>query len=113
MPSRAEPKAPASPSHEETPSLSPPDLSAELALIWEARKLVSSDPVAAEIALEKHAQSFPEGAMSLERDVLLVEALERRGLHDQAVIRARALLARSTPSIYEARLRRVVDAAAR
>lgn len=86
-----------------------PDLSGELALILEARRLLPEHPIEALAALEKHARAYPGGTMSLERDVLYVEALDQAGRHELAAGRARDLLSRGAPGIYEPRLRRILE----
>jgi hypothetical protein len=89
---------------------SEPAISAELGLLHEARRLVSTDPTAAISTLQRHASSFPDGTLAAEREVLLVEALQRSGRGDEAALRASELLANAPRGIYAPRLRRVLEA---
>ncbi len=81
-----------------SPPSSPEDaLAAELVLLRTARAFATADPARAQGALEAHRQRFPAGKLAMERDVLLVEVLFRRG----DVARATALrndLLRGSPS---------------
>ncbi len=83
-------------------------LSAEVLLLSQARALVNDDPDGALALLNRHARQFPGGALAMEREVLVIEALARSGRTSDARARARELLAASPGAIYAARLQRIV-----
>jgi hypothetical protein len=87
----------------------PAGMSAELQLLHGARLLVSSDPDQALVLLNRHARLFPAAALALEREVLVIEALQHSGRAKEAADRARALLATSPSALYAARLERVLQ----
>ncbi|HEY6558557.1 MAG TPA: hypothetical protein VI072_14845 [Polyangiaceae bacterium] len=87
-----------------------PALAPEVQLLTRARELAHSDPARALEFLRRHADEFPGGALSLEREVLVIESLHHSGQRARAAERARHLLARAPGALYAARLRALLDA---
>lgn len=87
-----------------------PALAAEVQLLARARTLAHTDPTGALALLQRHAHEFPSGALSVEREVLVIESLHRSGQRARAAERARRLLSRSPSGLYAARLRALLDA---
>lgn len=88
----------------------PPDdagLSRELALLESARSELERRPGSALSLLARHEIEFPNGTLALEREFLVVSALERLGRRREAEARANALRARSPGSLYERRLEKL------
>jgi hypothetical protein len=81
---------------------------AEVRLLSHARILVGTDPQQALQLLEQHAALFPNASLALEREVLVIEALQRAGRVAEAKARAKRLLAGSPGAIYTARLERII-----
>lgn len=84
-------------------------LEREAAMLEEARSALDRDPSGALAALDRHSATFPAGRLSMERELLAVEALRRLGRNAEARARGAALLARAGGSIYEARVRAMLD----
>jgi hypothetical protein len=84
-------------------------LEREAAMLEEARSVLDRDPGGALAALDRHSATFPAGRLSMERELLAVEALRRLGRSAEARARGNALLARAGGSIYEARVRATLD----
>jgi outer membrane protein assembly factor BamD (BamD/ComL family) len=53
-------------------------------LLASARKLLASDPAASIGLLRQHAALYPNGMLSQERDVLLIDAKARMGKIEEA-----------------------------
>jgi hypothetical protein len=85
-----------------------PAMSAEAALLLEARKVMGSDPAHALVLLHRHAVRFPKPLLGMEREVLVIEALDRSGRRAEAVTRAKELLASSPSAFYRRRLERLI-----
>ncbi len=83
-------------------------VSAELSILLEARRQLASDPGAALATLGRHSASFPGGALAMEREVLMIEALGRSGQRPEAARRAREMLAQSPNPFYAGRLKQVI-----
>jgi hypothetical protein len=98
-----------SPSIEPAPSAETDSLAREAAMLDRARGLLGSDPGAALAALDAQAVAFPAGHMSLERELLSVEALRRLHRVSEARARGESLLRRARGSIYEDRVRAILD----
>ena len=98
-----------SPPIEPAPSTETDSLAREAAMLDKARALLGSDPGAALAALDAQAVAFPAGRMSLEREVLSVEALRRLHRVSEARARGESLLRRARGSIYEDRVRAILD----
>ena len=84
----------------------------DLASVWDepqlierARKALGSDPKAALALAQEHQGRFPAGALSLEREVIVIEALARSGRPADAQRRALAFEARYPNSIHLPRIR--------
>jgi hypothetical protein len=84
-------------------------LDEEVALIARARSAVRSNPAEALELLRLHAQRYPHGKLVMERQLVEIEALLHAGRTQEARTRAETLLARSGGSLYEARLRRMLE----
>jgi hypothetical protein len=99
----------------EPPSRAPPLLPAkdhlreESTLLERARALLrSGHPRAAQSTLLRLQAKFPKGALTQEREVLLIEALAARGHSDAAARDARSFVAAHPESPHAAQLRRFV-----
>lgn len=79
-------------------------LSREVSLLESARSELERRPGSALSLLSRHEREFPSGALSLEREFLVVSALMRLGRRGEAEQRAASLRARSPGSLYEKRL---------
>jgi hypothetical protein len=84
-------------------------LDEEVALIARARSAVRSNPAEALELLRSHAQRYPRGKLVMERQLVEIEALQHAGRTQEARSRAETLLAGSAGSLYEARLRRMLE----
>lgn len=82
----------------------------EVGLLFEARKAMPDDPLAALRLLEEHAQRFPAGMLGPEREVLRIEALRKLGRTAEAAERMRAFETRYPNSIH---LRRLQESSAK
>jgi hypothetical protein len=80
-------------------------LAREAAMLEDARAMVDKNPRAALAALDRYTALFPAGVLSIERDLLAVEALRRLERPVEAHARAAALLDRARGSLYEPRIR--------
>ncbi len=77
--------APAKPKRTDaSPSASPVTGESEVQLIGRAQQLVRSQPQAALALCREHARKFPKGMLVQEREVLIVEALQRLGQEEEA-----------------------------
>ena len=92
------------------PGMEADSLARETAMLDRARGLLESDPVAALAALDAHAAAYPAGHMTLERELLALEALRRLHRVSEARARGEALLQRARGSIYEERVGAILDA---
>lgn len=87
-------------------------LGLEAARLEQARHaLAANDPGRAFGHLRRHAAEFPGGQLTVERELLTVEALRQLGRHAEACARARALLERSPGIMYRDRLQCPAEAA--
>ncbi len=77
-------------------------------MLDKARALLGSDPDAALAVLDAHAAAYPAGHMSLERELLALDALRRLQRVSEARARGESLLERARGSIYEARVRAIL-----
>jgi hypothetical protein len=84
-------------------------LDEEVALIARARSAVRSNPAEALELLRLHAQRYPHGKLVMEQQLVEIEALQHAGRTQEARSRAETLLAGSAGSLYEARLRRMLE----
>jgi hypothetical protein len=99
------PVVPVVPAEAVAPSIAADTLAAELALIQQARARYASDPEGTLDRLDEHARRFPEGKLSLERELLALDALKRLGRVDDERARAERLLPVVRGTIYENRVR--------
>ncbi|HMJ11383.1 MAG TPA: hypothetical protein VK524_08240 [Polyangiaceae bacterium] len=76
----------------------------ETELLERARATLGSDPALALSALREHATRFPRGKLSIERQLLEIDALGRSGQTAAARARLNALREPLRGSIYEPRL---------
>jgi hypothetical protein len=100
----------ASPPTEPAPSTATDSLAREAAMLDKARAQLGSDPGAALQTLDAQALAFPSGHMGLERELLSVEALRRLHRVSEARARGESLLQRARGTIYEDRVRAILDA---
>jgi hypothetical protein len=84
-------------------------LAEEAALLDPAQAALASSPADAIALASAHAVRFPRGKLMMERELVMVEALRRQGRAAEARARAEVLLPRAAGSLYEARLRKIVD----
>jgi hypothetical protein len=84
-------------------------LAREAAMLEDARAMVAKNPRGALALLDRYAALFPAGVLSIERDLLAVVALRRLGQSVEAHARAAALLDRARGSLYEPRIRAMMD----
>ena len=96
-----------------SPPVGVDSLPAETALLEEARAVLDSDPAAALGQLDAHAAAFPHGVLRMERELLAVDALGRLGRLDEARARGNILLRDARGSIYEGRVRAILEGLAR
>jgi type IV secretory pathway VirB10-like protein len=120
-PSPVEPPAPVAPSAPEPsprpaarPTEAPPPrdadtLAEEAALLERARASLGTSPAGALAITEEHAAKFPGGKLSVERELLAIDALRRLGRVAEARSRGEALLSRAQGSLYEDRIRKLLD----
>jgi hypothetical protein len=84
-------------------------LTREAAILEAARGALDRDPARALALLDVHAATFPSGGLAIERELLAVDALERLGRFREAQARGTALLERSPGSIYEERVKALLE----
>jgi len=81
-----------------------PKVSPEVQLLLEARKELRSDPVQALRWVREHERRFPNGALSQEREVIAIEALQRLGRKEEAKARIAGFRERYPSSIHGRRV---------
>jgi hypothetical protein len=84
-------------------------LAREAAMLEEARGWVERNPSGALAVLNRHATMFPNGSLSIERELIAVDALRRLGRVAEAQTRGTALLGQARGSIYEERVRALLQ----
>ena len=82
-------------------------LSRELALVDGARS--AADPTAALALLDRHAREFPNGQLTLDRDVMRVDALVRLGRVAEAHTAADRVVARAPGTPYAERVNALLE----
>lgn len=88
---------------------SPSDLLAEeVRLLQEAKALAKVNPTGALAKTQEHATRFPKGTLSLEREMVAIEALVSAGRMQDARARAHALRTVVKGTIYASRLESLV-----
>jgi hypothetical protein len=85
-------------------------LAREAAMLEGARTLLERNPSGALATLDAYAATFPAGRLGMEREILAVDALRRLGRFSEARARGDALLVRARGSIYEQRVRAMLEA---
>lgn len=88
----------------DTPESATSNVEDELALLFQARRLVSRDAQRALLLLREHAQRFPHGTFQQERAALFIEALVSCGNGAEATRRYEEFRRDHPHSAYEARL---------
>lgn len=78
-------------------------------LIERARKALAADPRRALTLAQEHQRRFPSGALSVERDVIALEALARTGQAAEARRRALAFEAKYPKSIHLPRVQALLS----
>jgi hypothetical protein len=91
------------------PPLERDPLEREAAMLEEARAMLDRYPIGALSVLERHAATFPIGQLGMERELLAVQALRRLGRQAEARARGDALLRQASGSIYEPRVRAMLE----
>jgi hypothetical protein len=84
-------------------------LAREAAMLEAARGLLDRDPAGALARLDRHAATFPAATLAIERELLAVDALQRLGRTREAQARGAALLEQARGSIYEDRVRALLE----
>jgi hypothetical protein len=109
--------SPTAAAHHETvvpvPTLDPQDeplepLAREAALLERARGALESAPARSLALTREHAREFPSGQLSLEREIVAIEALQRLGRPAEARARADSLLRTAPGRYYEERIRNLL-----
>lgn len=77
-------------------------------MLKEAQRSLSARPEEALARLDQHRREFAGGQLSTERDVLVLEALQRAGRVAEARAFGEALLGRVAGTPYERRVRAVL-----
>jgi hypothetical protein len=103
--------APAQPEAEPRPKREPAAVAAvaqpsEVTLLQQARSAASQQPTAALRLLEQHAERFPDGLLTPEREVLAIEVLRALGRTEEAAQRLQRFEVRYPKSIHLRRLQR-------
>jgi hypothetical protein len=98
------------PSRTETaPTAEVDSLAREAEMLHRARSLLDSDPKSALALLDAHASQYPSGHLALEREFIAVDALRRLQRISQARSRAQSLLRRASGTLYEERVRAILE----
>jgi hypothetical protein len=93
-----------------SPDPSVPDaLEREAVMLENARAMLDKNPSGALAALDRYTALFPSGVLTIERDLLAVDALRRLGRSGEARTRAAGLLERARGTLYEPRIRAMMD----
>jgi hypothetical protein len=80
-------------------------LAREASMLEESRAMLDTNPGGALAKLDRYAELFPDGRLTMESGLLAVDALKRLGRRAEARVRGAALLDHSHGSLYEARIR--------
>jgi hypothetical protein len=84
------------------------DDEAEMSLLREASGAIASNPARALALVDEAERRFARGTLAQERDVIRVQALVAAGRRDEALQRARTLLARTPSSAHRPRLEQIL-----
>jgi hypothetical protein len=101
--------APKSPRPEPSAHGEVDSLGREAELLHRARSLLDGNPSGALAVLEVHASEFPTGRLSLEREIIAVDALRRLNRVQEARAKAEALVGRAAGTLYERRVRALLE----
>ncbi len=106
----SEPKKPTVSSTPAARADSSDGIAAELRSLDRARQALSTGNAARALSmLDAHAKEYPRGSLSLEAEVLRIQALARMGQRQAASSRAKAFLRRHPGSVFSSRVRRYVE----
>jgi hypothetical protein len=83
-------------------------LSAEAALLEQARREMRGTPRVALSLAAEHAQRFPHGQLAAERTLIQIEALHRLNRDDEARALARGLLGGTGAGLYAERVHQLL-----
>jgi hypothetical protein len=83
-------------------------LAREAELLESARGALGSAPARSLALTREHAREFPSGQLSLEREIVAIEALQKLGRRTEARARADALLRTAPGTHYEERIRNLL-----
>lgn len=86
-------------------------LAQEVSLVERARGALGSNPAEALTLTREHAARFPSGQLTMEREIVAIEALGKLGRRGEARSRAEALLKGAHGSLYEDRIRNLIPEA--
>ncbi len=86
-----------------------PTLKDEALWLETARAALGQDPQHALELADRHRQHFPTGQLGAERELIAVDALLRLGRRDEAERRAQPSLAQASGSLYQRRLRQLLQ----
>ena len=100
---------PASASAEPVDPVDP--LAEEVALLDRARAALGASPAEALALTAEHTSRFPQGKMGMEREIVAIDALRRLGRADEARARGEVVLSRARGSLYEARVKKLIEGA--
>jgi hypothetical protein len=101
----AAPETPVAPPVERRVSAGSPAVWDEPQLIERARKALAAEPRRALSLAQEHQRRFPAGALSVEREVIVIEALSRAGQTSEAMRRALSFEGKYPKSIHLPRIR--------
>lgn len=86
-------------------------LAEEVALLDRARAALGASPAEALALTAEHAARFPQGKMGMEREIVAIDALRRLGRADEARARGEVVLSRARGSLYEERVKKLIEGA--
>ncbi len=84
-------------------------LAREAAMLEQARAALDRNPSAALAIANRHATTFPAGSLGIERELVAVQALQRLGRYAEAGTRGSGLLEQARGSIYEKRVKALLE----
>jgi hypothetical protein len=84
-------------------------LAREAAMLEQARAALDHNPSVALAIANRHATTFPVGSLGVERELLAVQALQRLGRYAEARTRGSGLLEQARGSIYEKRVKAMLE----
>ncbi|MGA7124359.1 MAG: hypothetical protein WBY94_29930 [Polyangiaceae bacterium] len=84
-------------------------LAREAAMLEQARAALDRNPSVALAIANRHAATFPAGSLGVERELVAVQALQRLGRYAEARTRGSGLLEQARGSIYEKRVKTMLE----